>query len=124
MQRKTRKYGYINLFFYLCKTMEEKDYKTRPKTLFSKYMNKYTIIILISGIWLAFLDNNSLIERVQLWSKIKTLKKEKTYYQKKLEEDTRKTQELLSDKKNLEKFAREEYLMKRPNEEIFVIVNE
>ncbi len=86
-------------------------------------MNKYTITIAIFGIWLAFLDNNSLIERIQLCSKIQTLKKEKAYFQKKIEEDSRKIQELLSNKKNLEKFAREVYLMKRANEDIFVIDN-
>lgn len=86
-------------------------------------MNKYTVTIMIGGIWLAFLDNNSLIERIQLCSKIQTLKKEKAYFQKKIEEDSRKMQELLSNKKNLEKFAREVYLMKRANEDIFVIDN-
>ena len=104
--------------------MEEKNHNRPTRTLFSRCMNKYTITIFIFGVWLTFLDHNSLIERFQLRSKIATLKKEKAYYQKKIDEDTRKTQELLSNKKNLEKFAREEYLMKKPNEEIFVIVNE
>ena len=104
--------------------MKETDNNRQNQTLFSSCMNKYTLTILIFGVWLIFLDNNSLIERFRLRSKIETLKKEKDYYQKKIEEDTRKTQELLSNKKNLEKFAREEYLMKRANEDIFVIVNE
>ena len=97
------------------------DDNKHDQTLFSKFMNKYTVTILIFGIWLTFLDHNSLIDRFQLRSKIETLKKEKNYYQKKIEEDTRKTKELLSNRKNLEKFAREEYLMKRANEDIFII---
>jgi len=51
------------------------------------------------------------------------LKKEKAYYQNKIEEDNRKMKELLSNKDNLEKFAREQYLMKNKNEDIFVILN-
>ena len=86
-------------------------------------MNKYTITSLIFLVWLTFFDRNNLVEKMQLRSKIATLKKEKAYYQDKIEEDNRKIKELLSSKENLEKFAREQYLMKRPNEDIFVIVN-
>lgn len=91
--------------------------------LFILFMNKYTITSLIFLVWLTFFDRNNLVEKMQLRSKIATLKKEKAYYQDKIEEDNRKIKELLSSKENLEKFAREQYLMKRPNEDIFVIVN-
>lgn len=104
--------------------MEEQNNNKRSHSVLGKLMNTYTVTILLFGIWLTFFDDNSLIKRMQLCSKIETLKKEKAYYQKKIEEDYRKTQELVSNKKNLEKFAREEYLMKRANEDIFVIVNE
>lgn len=104
--------------------MKERKNNKQSRTLFGRCMNKYTVTLLIFGVWLAFLDHNSLIERYRLCSKINTLKQEKDYYQKKIEEDTRKTKELLGSRKKLEKFAREEYLMKRPNEDIFVIVND
>lgn len=78
---------------------------------------------LIFLVWLAFFDQNNLLAKMQLRGKITTLKKEKTYYEEKIKEDTRKMQELLSNKDNLEKFAREQYLMKNKNEDIFVIVN-
>ena len=70
-----------------------------------------------------FFDRNSLVGKMQLRGKIATLKKEKAYYQNKIEEDNRKMKELLSNKDNLEKFAREQYLIKNKNEDIFVIVN-
>lgn len=79
--------------------------------------------LLIFLVWLAFFDRNNLVEKMQLRGKITTLQKEKAYYQIKIEEDNRKMQELLSNKENLEKFAREQYLMKNKNEDIFVIVN-
>ena len=75
------------------------------------------------GVGLAFFDRNSLVGKMQLRGKIATLKKEKAYYQNKIEEDNRKMKELLSNKDNLEKFAREQYLMKNKNEDIFVILN-
>lgn len=104
--------------------MEKKENSSRPRSLFSRLMNKYTMTLLVFLVWLAFFDRNNLVEKMQLRGKITTLKKEKAYYQKKIEEDARKMQELLSNKKNLEKFAREQYLMKKPDEDIFVIVKE
>lgn len=80
--------------------------------------------LLIFLVWLTFFDRNNFINKIQLKSKITTLKKERAYYQNKIEEDNRKMKELLSNKDNLEKFAREQYLMKNKNEDIFVIVNE
>lgn len=112
-------------FSYICEAMEEKDNNvTRQRSLFRRLMNKYTMTFLVFLVWLAFFDRNNLVEKMQLHGKITTLKKEKDYYLQKIEDDNRKKQELLSNKDNLEKFAREQYLMKKPNEDIFVIVNE
>ena len=91
--------------------MQEKDKNTSNSVWVSRLMNKYTITLLIFLVWLAFFDRNSLVGKMQLRGKIATLKKEKAYYQNKIEED------------NLEKFAREQYLMKNKNEDIFVILN-
>lgn len=111
-------------FSYLCNTMEGQDDYKQGHFLLSRFMNKYTMTLFIFLVWLAFFDRNNLVEKAQLKSKITTLKKEKAYYQQKIEEDNRKMQELLSNKDNLEKFAREQYLMKNKNEDIFVIVNQ
>lgn len=93
------------------------------RTLFRKFTNKYTISGLIFLVWIAFFDKNSIVDKMDLRGKISVLEKERTYYQDKIEEDNRKIQELLSSPDNLEKFAREQYLMKNDNEDIFVIVD-
>ena len=41
---------------------------------------------------------------------------------KKIETDIQRTKELETDDDNLEKFAREQYLMKKSDEDVFVIV--
>lgn len=61
---------------------------------------------------------------MQLRHKINTLTEQKEYYRKTIEDDNRKIQELLSNRDNLEKFAREQYLMKNSNEDIYIIVDE
>ena len=98
--------------------------KRSSSNLFQRFANKYTIVGLLFVIWIALFDKYSFIDQLQLRSKISQMKKEKNYYRKKVEEDKRKKDELLGNRDNLEKFAREQYLMKKENEDIFIIVKE
>lgn len=112
-------------FFYVpLRRMEEKNRNNGiRRSLFGWLLNKYVFTTVLFFVWLAFFDGDSLVEKMQLSRKIATLKQEKRYYGKKIEEDRRKKEELLSSRENLEKFAREQYLMKREDEDIFVIVD-
>ncbi len=98
--------------------------KRSSSNLFQRFANKYTIVGLLFVIWIALFDKYSFIDQLQLRSKISQMEKEKNYYRKKVEEDKRKKDELLGNRDNLEKFAREQYLMKKENEDIFIIVKE
>ena len=51
------------------------------------------------------------------------LEKEKIFYEEKIRDDRAKLEELESNPANLEKFAREHYLMKKDNEDVFIIGN-
>lgn len=55
-------------------------------------------------------------------SHIQKLEEQKDYYKERIEKDREKLIELRSDEEQLEKFAREEYLMKKDNEDVFVIL--
>jgi len=71
-----------------------------------------------------FLDSNNLISRFQLTSKLNSLENEKEYYEEKIQEVEKDRRELFGDNDLVEKFAREKYLMKKPSEDIYVIVEE
>lgn len=86
--------------------------------------NKFVLTLLIFGVWILLFDQNNLVDRFKEIKKLKALKEEKAYYSKKIQEDQRRMQELKSNKKDLEKFAREEYLMKKDNEDVFVVIEE
>lgn len=58
------------------------------------------------------------------YKRIRKFEKEKMYYLEKIEADRNRLEELRTNNENLEKFAREQYLMKRADEEIFVILPE
>ena len=49
------------------------------------------------------------------------LEKEIKHYQKEIEINSKKLNDLHTDKEGLERFAREEYFMKRSNEDVFII---
>ena len=86
--------------------------------------SKYLIAFLIFYAWCFFFDKNSIWERKDHESKIDALQKEKIYYLEKIENDKKRIHELKTNKKNLEKFAREQYLMKKENEDIFIFIEE
>ena len=82
--------------------------------------HKYMITVLIFIVVIGFLDENSLIQRVKHRSEISALNIEIEKYRKQYEEDTEKLKELTTNPEALEKIAREKYLMKKPDEDIFV----
>ena len=82
--------------------------------------HKYSITLLAFGVIMVFLDENSLVQRAKHQEEIKTLNEEIAKYRKQFEEDTRKLKELTNNPEALEKIAREKYLMKKPNEDIFI----
>jgi cell division protein FtsB len=86
--------------------------------------NKYVLTTLLFVLWIAFFDGNSLIERASVFRKTARLEREAVYYESLVNENKRRLHELKTDNDNLEKFAREQYLMKRSNEDIFIVVSD
>lgn len=86
--------------------------------------NKYVIVSVLFFVWLLFIDRNDLITQFKLKSQVRDLEKEKAYYQEEIATLEENSKDLFTDPKKLETFAREEYLMKKDNEDVFVIVEE
>jgi cell division protein DivIC len=84
--------------------------------------NKYVITIIVFLLWLVLFDANNLLDRLRDMKKFRSLEQDREYYLNRIEEDRSKLQELRTNDENLEKFAREQYRMKKPDEEIYVIV--
>ncbi len=85
--------------------------------------NKYVLTLLVFLAWIILLDPNNLISRVREIKTLNRLEREKEYYMGRIEEDRRKLNELRTSNENLEKYAREQYRMKRPDEDLFIIVS-
>ena len=86
------------------------------------FSNFYIIIGVVFLVWLTFFDSNDIYTQLKQTAKLKGLEDEKEFYIEKIAEVKTDREELLSDDELLEKFARENYLMKKPAEDIYVIV--
>ena len=73
-------------------------------------------------VWMAVFDSNDLGKQYEMYHKWRELKSEKGYYEANIKTVKEDRAELLSSPALLEKFAREKYLMKRPGEDVFVLV--
>ncbi|HAN79089.1 MAG TPA: septum formation inhibitor [Bacteroidales bacterium] len=86
--------------------------------------NKFLLAGTAFIVWIAVFDRYNFIDRIDSLEERQKLEADKEYYIKKLEADSIAFKELNQNKEFLEKYAREKYLMKRDNEEIFIIVEE
>ncbi len=71
-----------------------------------------------------FLDSNNFRSQYRLYQQMKGLERQHEYYQTQLEQVKADRAQLFSDEKSLEKFARENYFMKMPDETVIVVVEE
>ncbi|MBI2967993.1 MAG: septum formation initiator family protein [Bacteroidetes bacterium] len=94
------------------------------RKVFRVLKNKFILSLLVLFAWLLFFDNNDIISQIRLQRKISRMKSDREYYIKEIEKNRKELRDLMTNPANLEKFAREKYLMKKDNEEIFVIVKE
>jgi cell division protein FtsB len=86
------------------------------------FKNKYILTVIIFIVWVVLFDSNNLIARFREVRELNNLKKDKEYYINKIESDRRKLYELKTNNHNLEKFAREQYRMKKPDEDLYIVL--
>ena len=92
--------------------------------VFPVLKNKYMLAFLVFLVWITFFDQNNLVDRFRQINRQEDLTEQKEYYRQKILEDSVKLHQLKTDEENLEEFAREQYYMKRDNEDIFIVVEE
>lgn len=85
------------------------------------YLNKYIVTLVIFVVFIVFIDENNVIRRIEYELQLKDLRKEIRHYQGLRDQSLEKLEKLHSSNGELERIAREEYLMKKPNEEIFIV---
>lgn len=93
---------------------------------FRKYVinQKYIITIVAFLVWMTFFDNNSFLVIHELNNDIEKYEQKLQYYKAEYQKTSAFYHQLMSNKEEREKYARENYFMKKENEEIFILVTD
>jgi cell division protein DivIC len=91
------------------------------KNIPSYLKNKYILVIIVAVVWFVFFDQNNLIQQVRLQRQLHEFNQEREYYLREIARDSIAVDRLRNNPEELERYAREKYLMKKANEEIFIV---
>ena len=88
------------------------------------FKNFYFLFFLCFVLWMTIIDSNGFINRFRLSDKLSELNSQKEFYVKEIDKVSLDKERFESDQELLEKYAREEYLMKKESEDIFYVIKE
>jgi cell division protein FtsB len=94
------------------------------KKIHPLFKNRYVVVIVCFLLYVTFFDTHDLISQIGIRMELAEISDEIEYLERNTERAKVQIEELTSDKEMLEKFAREQYRMKRENEDIFVLLHE
>ena len=96
---------------------------TRRISIIFNFLGHYTylIVVVLGCIMVGFVDDNSMLRRLQLQMQITDLQEEIEKYRSMNDADTKQLRDLQRDSRAVEKIARERYFMKADDEDIFVL---
>ena len=84
--------------------------------------NKYLLSIIGFAVWMLFFDDRDLyVTALKQRTELHDLQKSKQYYEQQIADTKKELDQLKINAFTIEKYAREKYLMKRDNEDLFVI---
>lgn len=102
---------------------------SNPKFQSMKYLNlvpawlknKYFLSAGAFVVWILFFDPKDIFTQIQHKKELKELEVSKAWYQKEISKESIESEQLKNSPATIEKYARENYLMKRDNEDIFIV---
>lgn len=93
------------------------------RQILSILKNKYVLAFLFFAVWIGFFDKNDLITQYKRSNELKDLNQSKVHFDGLITTTREELRQLDSDPALLEKYAREKYLMKKDNEDIFIFAD-
>ena len=85
------------------------------------WKHKLLIFIILFVLWIVLFDRNSVMMHIERENNIASLQDSIEYYKREIERLNLHLEELQNDPREMEKFVRERYNMKRDNEDIYII---
>lgn len=94
--------------------------KLKDNKILKFLSNRYVLILLVFLVWMTFFDENSFLVDREFNKEIEELETDKEFYKAEIESDTKKIKKF-ENEEELDQYAREEYHMKKENEDIYLI---
>jgi len=83
--------------------------------------NKYFLSVSAFIVWILFFDPRDVFTQMEHHRELNELQVSKAWYQKEIAKESIEAEQLKTNPATIEKYAREKYLMKRDNEDIFIV---
>jgi cell division protein FtsB len=83
--------------------------------------NKYLLASAGFVVWMLFFDRNDLFTQLERKKDLRQIKASEQYFAQRITEDRKFSKDLQFNASAIEKYAREKYLMKRDNEDLFLV---
>lgn len=90
--------------------------------IFPYVKNKYIASTVIFLVWLIFFDSSNLATQYKLYRDFQNVNLQKEFYNVEIAKNKKDLEELMTNLTNLEQYGREKYLMKKDDEDIYIIV--
>lgn len=85
------------------------------------FTNKYILTMLVFSIWMLYFDQYDYFMMRQRKQELQNVKDNINYLNKEIANMEQAKSAMISEPKELEKYAREKYFMKRDNEDLYII---
>ena len=83
--------------------------------------NKYLLVGTAFAIWMLFFDRNNVPQQIQKMQELKNLEKSEQLLSTQIAGTREELDQLKNNPETLEKYAREKYMMKKENEDLYII---
>lgn len=90
----------------------------------SLFTNKYLITGIAFAVWMMFFDRNDIALQFKRIQELNKLQESEKLMSKQIADTKRELDLLKTNPQTLEKYAREKYMMKKDNEDIFIITSD
>jgi cell division protein DivIC len=88
------------------------------------FTNKYLISGIAFALWMLFFDRNDITLQLKRVRELKKLQESEKVMDRQITDTKQELSLLKTDPETLEKYARERYMMKKDNEDLFIIASD
>lgn len=97
--------------------LKERFYRIKQ----NKWVNKYSITLVVFILWISFFDSNSFVKRYATYLRQREVNHEIRNYNHEISANKALLDALGADTETLERYAREHYKMKQSDEDVYIV---